>query len=508
MLNVKPMPLILEHGLIVDGTGRVPYRGSVLVEGERILESGPAVLLSGEALRIDCTGLAIAPGFVDIHSHSDLHLLQNDPEKMHQGVTSEVVGNCGFSAFPCCANRAAVQEYANAILNGEGDWGWATSKDYLAEARNDSHIANVFSLTGHGTLRVAQSGFAQGPLPPRDLETMNASLAETLKDGAVGFSTGLMYAPGSSAPFEELAGLCRITAQRGGIYCTHMRSYSWELLESLEEQIELAQVSGCRLQISHMQAVGRANWSKQEAALERIEKARREGVDIEFDSYPFLAGSTVMTQLLPQRALDGGTPALLARLRNVAERRDIERETEQGLAQSWDDLFVTSVRSSGNQPLVGKTVRQIALQRSRPPIKTVMDLLLEEEAVVNVVSFNQSDDNLRALLTHPRCTVISDGFYVNGRPHPRLFGTFPELLGNYVRQRGWLTLAEAVHKITQKPAERFQLKGRGSLEPGSFADITVFNPDTIRSRATYDDPEQSPEGISLVLRNGREVFRA
>ena len=502
------MPLLLENGLIVDGTGGKPYRGSVLMAGDRILECGPEISVSGEVQRTDCTGLAISPGFVDIHSHSDLHLLENDPEKMHQGVTSEVVGNCGFSAFPCCGNRAAVQEYANAILNGEGDWGWATSKEYLAQAVRSSQIANVFSLTGHGTLRVAQSGFAQGPLPQRDFDAMSATLAETLEDGAVGFSTGLMYAPGSSAPVEELAELCRVTAQRGGIYCTHMRSYSWELLESLEEQIGLATVSGCRLQISHMQAVGRANWSKQEAALERIEQARQAGVDIEFDSYPFLAGSTVMTQLLPQRALDGGTSALLTRLQNTAERRDIERETEQGMAQSWDDLFITSVRTAGNQPLVGKTIREIAVLRSRTPIETVTDLLLEEDAVVNVVSFNQSDDNLRALLTHPRCTVISDGFYVTGRPHPRLFGTFPELLGNYVRERGWLTLPEAVHKITRKPAERFRLAGRGSLASGSFADVTIFNPETIRSRATYDNPEQAPEGISLVFRNGREVFHA
>ncbi len=504
----KRVRVIFQNGLVVDGSGSQPYSGSVLIEDRHIREAGPTVPAPAGAHIIDCTGLVISPGFVDIHSHSDLHLLRNDPEKMHQGVTSEVVGNCGFSAFPCCGNRAAVQEYANAILNGEGDWGWANSKTYLAEAARDSSIANVFSLAGHGTMRVAQAGFAQGTLPAKDRDAMCATLAEALQDGAVGFSTGLMYAPGSSAPFEELAELCRVTAQNGGIYCTHMRSYSWELLESLEEQIRLAQHSGCRLQISHMQAVGRANWSKQEAALERIEQAHAQGIDIEFDSYPFLAGSTVMTQLLPQRALDGGTPALLARLQNSAQRRDIERETEQSMAQSWDDLIVTSVGSAANQPLVGLTVRQIAAGRARPEISTVMDLLLEENAIVNVVSFNQSDDNLRALLTHPRCTVISDGFYVNGRPHPRLFGTFPELLGNYVRDRNWLSLPEAIHKITRKPAERFGLKGRGSLTPGSFADITVFNPATIRSRATYSDPEQAPEGIAFVYRNGRQVFHA
>jgi N-acyl-D-amino-acid deacylase len=499
--------LFLQDGLIVDGSGGTPYRGDVLIDGERIVECGPRINPPSDTIAIDCEKFAISPGFVDIHSHSDLHLLDNGPEKVHQGVTSEVVGNCGFSAFPSCRNRAAVQEYANAILHGNTDWGWASVQEYLEQAERDSRIANVFSLTGHGTLRVAQAGFAQGRLPAVDSDAMVSSLSECLEKGAVGFSTGLMYAPGSSAPPEELTALCKVTGDHGRIHCTHIRSYSWQLLESLEEQIQLAQTAGCRLQISHFQAVGRVNWDKQEAALERMEKARGAGLDIEFDSYPYLAGSTVLTQLLPQAALDGGTGPLLRRLGNASERRDIVRETQSSLAQSWEDVIITSVRSAENQAIVGLSIAAIAEARGVAPAETVVDLVIEESAAINIVSFNQSEPNLRALLTHPLCTVISDGFYVNGRPHPRLFGTFPELLGHYCRDLKWLTLPEAIHKITRKPAERFKLTGRGSLQPGGFADITVFDPETIRSRATYSDPERAPEGIELVLRNGLEVFR-
>ena len=281
----------------------MPQIGSLLIQDDRIAEVGPGIYTPPDAGVFECNGLAIAPGFVDIHSHSDLHLLVNGPEKLQQGVTSEVVGNCGFSAFPSCRHAAQVHDYANPILNGGSDWGWESSREYLEQAVKQSTIANVYSLTGHGTLRVAHSGFRQGPLEADESDAMAGTLGDCIAGGSVGFSTGLMYAPGSSAPFEELTALCQVTARNGGIYCTHMRSYSWELLESLEEQIQLARLTGCKLQISHLQAVGRVNWEKQHLAFERMEVARREGVDIEFDIYPYQAGSTVCSQLLPQRAL-------------------------------------------------------------------------------------------------------------------------------------------------------------------------------------------------------------
>jgi dihydroorotase/N-acyl-D-amino-acid deacylase len=282
-----------------------------------------------------------------------------------------------------------------------------------------------------------------------------------------------------------------------------MRSYSFELLESVEEQLALARATGCRLQISHLQAVGQANWDKQRRALDAIEAAAREGINVEFDIYPYRAGSTVMTQLLPQWALEGGTDRMISRLRDTTERRRIAEEAVSSMAQRWRDIFVTSVRSGLNQRLVGQHLDEIAARLGVDPIDAAIDLIIQEEGAVNIVSFNQSEENLRELLTHPLCSVISDGFYVNGRPHPRLHGTFPFLLGQIARDEKWMPLESAIHKITEKPAARLGLRDRGRIATGLRADLVVFDPAVISSPATYENPEQDPVGVVAVYRATR-----
>jgi dihydroorotase/N-acyl-D-amino-acid deacylase len=317
-----------------------------------------------------------------------------------------------------------------------------------------------------------------------------------------------MYAPGSSATRQEIEQLCGIVARRGKLYSTHMRSYAEGLVDAVREQIALARATGCRLQISHLQAAGRANWNLQQQALDEIESARREGIDIEFDIYPYQCGSTVLTQWLPAWALDGGKESLMARLTTPDIRAQIRDETERRKAQEWSDITISGTGSSANQSLIGKTIADVGSLRGVAAIDAALDLLVEEEAAVNVISFNQSEANLRRLLTHPLCSVISDGFYVNGRPHPRLHGTFPELLGTVVRDRKWMGLAEAVHKITGKPAARLQLRHRGLLREGYAGDITIFDPSKVRSRATYESPELQPEGIAAVIKAGRVMSGA
>lgn len=498
--------LLLTGGAVLDGTGSPGFAADVLVDGGRIaqvrLDEPPA-----DVLRIDCSGLVVAPGFIDSHSHSDLQVLEDRKEKLLQGVTAEVVGNCGFSAFPAGTDRRALQEFANGIFCGGDDWGWSSAQDYLAEASARSRHAGVYALTGHGSLRIAQAGLRQGPLPDSDLDAMERRLSECLEEGAAGFSTGLMYAPGASAPFEELERLCRVTARHDKIYATHMRNYFGGILDAIGEQIELARRTGCRLQISHLLIAGRKNWFLLPRVLEKIERARDEGIDVGFDCYPYVAGSTVLTQILPQWTLEGGLEELVARLENPTERARIAAETVDNLAWSWDDIFISAVASASNAGAVGRSIAELSQQKEKPAINVVLDLLREERGSVNMVSFNQSEENLRETMKHPLSMIISDGFYVKGRPHPRLFGTFPRFLGVYVRELELVSLPEGVRKITDAPARRFGIVGLGRIAEGYSADITVFDPGRIGSPADYENPELPPAGIHLVLRNGEVLFR-
>ena len=494
---------ILTGATVVDGTGDEPYAASVHVRGERIERIGQFVA-TANVETIDCSGLTASPGFIDSHTHSDLQVIEGRRDKLRQGVTAEVVGNCGFSAYPPARDPAELREFANGIFCGEGEWGWPSSKAYL-EVAAQSRTACVVSLVGHGSLRIAVAGLRQGPLTEAEIGRMEKLLAEALEAGAAGLSTGLMYSPGSSAPSEEIERLCRVVARHGKIYTSHIRSYFKELVEAVTEQIELARRTGCKLQISHLQAVGAKNWPLHVRALEAIETAQAEGVDVEFDCYPYIAGSTVLTQVLPQRALDGGLDALMLRLRDPHRRAEIARETNDTIAWNWQDILISAVQSGKNGEVVGKSLAELAHERGCEPVDAMIDLLIEERGGVNMLSFNQSEDNLRRSLTHRLSTVISDGFYVKGRPHPRLHGTFPFLLGTVQRERGWLSLPEAVHKITLRPAVRYGMRDRGVLKPGTYADITVFDANQINSPATYEQPELEPVGIRYVFRNGKRM---
>lgn len=490
----------LAGGAVLDGTGAPAVAATVHLQGSRVARIGSFPPPAGAPL-VDCTGLTIAPGFIDSHSHSDLQVIEGRPEKLRQGVTSEVVGNCGFSAYPPARDPGELRQFANGIFCGDDHWGWPSTKAYLDDIAK-SRTANVISLVGHGSLRIAVVGNRQGELPEADLARMGDLLTEALDAGASGFSTGLMYAPGSSAPPAELESLCRVVAAKGKIYTSHIRSYAHELIAAIDEQLELARRTGCRLQISHLQAVGAKNWPLHQRALDRIEDAHANGIDVEFDCYPYIAGSTVLTQLLPQKFLDGGVDALLARLGDAATRAEIARETSDTIPWRWDDILISAVDGPHSQYLIGKSLAGIAADRDCEPIEALLDVLLEEKGVVNMISFNQSEDNLRRSLTHPLATVISDGFYVKGRPHPRLHGTFPFLVGTVSRDRGWLSLPEAIHKISQKPANRYGVCDRGVLRVGAIADVTVFDPRTVDSPANYEHPDLPPVGIREVFRNG------
>jgi N-acyl-D-amino-acid deacylase len=498
---MSPNRLLLRGGLLVDGSGKPPVLGSLLIAGD-VIEAAGEFEAPANTPSIDCSGFAVSPGFIDAHSHSDLQVLTGRREKLKQGVTSEVVGNCGFSPYPAVTHRHQLHQFANGIFCGDESWGWNSAREYLSSVEQNSKSATIASLTGHGSLRIEVAGNKMGPLSEPELDRMEGLLDDCLKSGSTGLSTGLMYAPGSSAPFEELDRLCRIVERNGKIYCSHIRDYSFHLGEAVDEQLELARRTGCRLQISHLQCVGKMNWTRQSAVIEKIEAARAEGIDVAFDCYPYVAGSSVLTQLLPQSALAGGPEQLLARLTSPNERSKIAAATLEKLPHRWSDILISAVSSAANQRLVGLTLEEAALRRNEEPIDALLNLLIEERAAVNMITFNQSEENLRATLTHPISIVISDGFYVKGRPHPRLYGTFPRLLGTIARNRKWMPLEQAIHKITGRPAERFGFVRRGLLRPSFFADLVIFDPATIDSPATFSDPELPPTGIRAVFRNG------
>jgi N-acyl-D-amino-acid deacylase len=499
---------ILAGGTIVDGTGAPPFLGDVVIARELIVSVGGeergVLLTAADVARevIDCKGCVIAPGFIDAHSHSDLQVLENRTEKLLQGVTAEVVGNCGFSPYPLPDDPQTLRDFANGILCGDNRWGWSSASDYCARAKT-SKVASVASLVGHGSLRIKVAGNTTRALTSHELDRMVGLLGEALQEGAAGLSSGLMYAPGSGASRQELTALCRIVARRGAVYATHMRSYSSGLVDAVKEQISIAQAAECRLQISHLQAAGEDYWPLQQRAIEAIEDAFARGVDVAFDAYPWLAGSTVLTQVLPQTALEGGTSKLLVRLTDPMQRESIRHEVRP--EARWSGVVVTSVAHNSGS-LVGRSIQEIADQRGIEPESVVLDLLVEQQGDVNIVEHCQSIDNLRALLTHPLAIVVTDGVYTRGRSHPRLYATFPLLFGDIVRKRKWLSLEEAVHKVTGKPAATFHLDGRGRIARGLVADITVFDPGTIHSDATYEMPDIAPSGIKAVWRNGEMLM--
>lgn len=495
---------ILTRGTIVDGLGRPSFQGHVVIRKGRI-----ASILKGEVVVgkdpdfkvIDCEGCVIAPGFIDAHSHSDLQVLENRPEKLLQGVTSEVVGNCGFSPYPIPDYPQTLREFANGILCGDDKWGWKSASEYLESAKK-STVARVESLVGHGSLRIKVAGNTSRALTNREIDRMSDLLDKDLEEGAAGLSSGLMYAPGSGASREELIALCRIVARRDKVYATHMRNYSAGLLDAVEEQLAIAEASGCRLQISHLQAAGEDYWPLQQRAIAAIEAASEHGIDVAFDAYPWLAGSTVLTQVLPQDALEGGLAKLLTRISDPVQRESIRSRIKS--EARWNALVVTSA-AKNSESIVGRSVQDIASERRCDPENTVLDILTEQEGNVNIVEHCQSRENLHALLTHPLATVITDGVYTIGRSHPRLYATFPLLLEEMVRKRKWLSMEEAVHKVTGKPAATFHLDDRGRIAEGYLGDVTVFNPETIHTDATYEKPDVPPTGIRAVLRSGTVV---
>jgi N-acyl-D-amino-acid deacylase len=511
--------LLIRGGTVIDGSGAPRERADVAVEGDRIAAIGRG--LDGLATHtIDATGHVVAPGFIDAHSHSDLFYFgcPSAESKIRQGCTTEVVGMCSFSPAPIAPGRAdMVRNWAGGI-GASVDFRWEAFPEYLDALRARAPSINIAQFVGHGALRLATVGAENRPVTGDDLRAMERLLAEAMDAGAYGYSTGLVYPPSGYSATPELVALARSMARRGGLYFSHVRGESGMVEDSIREAIRIGEESDVGVQIAHVKVSGRENWGKMDRVLRLIDEARARGVDVTGDVYPYHAGSTKMDNLMPAWVHDGGIPKLLERLADRATRRRIVEEClvdgerwgtlSQG-AVGFDEIQIATCR---RHELEGLTLAALARLTGGTPAEALMDLLLDQKATVGMVSFSQNLENVAKVLAHPAIMIGSDSIGLSegegprpGKPHPRMYGTFPRVLGEYARERGLFSLETAIHKMTGMPAQRLRFRERGLLRPGYAADIAVFDPATVKDESTYADPHCYPTGIPYVVVNGTVV---
>jgi N-acyl-D-amino-acid deacylase len=512
------MRTLIEHGWIVDGTGNPRYTASLVVEDELIAEIGAFKHSSGFDRVIDAKGKVVAPGFIDTHSHSDLELLVNPylEAKIRQGVTTELLGQDGISMAPLPKRYISPWRKNLAGLEGESDelgWDYETTEGYLEALEKRGVGLNESYLVPHGNVRMEAMGLDNRRPSPEELERMRDITRREMQAGAFGLSTGLIYMPCAYAETAELIELCKVVADFDGVFAVHQRSEADTILASMEEVIAIGRESGVKIHFSHFKVCGRKNWSLIDQVLALLDKAAAEGIRTSFDQYPYVAGSTMLGVILPPWVHDGGTNKLLERLQDTELRVRMMHDIEHGIP-GWDNfvdfagldqIFVTSVKTEANRHLVGMSLKQIGETRGNNPYDAAFDLLVEEQNAVGMVDFYGTEEHVIRFLTRPEQNVCTDGL-LGGKPHPRVFGSFPRVLGKYVREQKALTLEDAVRKMTSKPAEVFGFERRGVLKAGNFADIVVFNPDTIIDKGTFEQPVQFPEGIEHVLVNGHAVL--
>ena len=473
--------LLIRDATLYDGTGGPPRAGDVAVRGDRIVAVG--TLRGGAGTVLEARGLALAPGFIDVHSHDDFAVFVS-PEmdfKLMQGVTTDVVGNCGMGAAP----YAPASVFARALHPEHALPRWEGYAGYFETVDREPPSLNVAVLVGHGTLRAAAMADPTAALDRADLDRMRRDLAEGLEAGAVGFSTGLVYEPGRYAATDELVELAREMTGIGALYATHMRNEGEGLLDSVREALAIGERAGVPVQISHHKAAGRASWGLVNRSLPLIDEARARGLDVTADQYPYTSGSTLLAAVVQNGGLEGGGPGGLGRLdaadvriASAPRRPEYEGRTLEALSREWN---------LDPDPAAGR--------------------ILEEEPATWVILDTMDERDVRTVMGHSTTMIGSDGIPTGGKPHPRLYGTFPRVLGRYAREEGLLPLETAIHRMTGLPATKFRLEGRGVVREGAYADLVLFDPAEIVDTATYEDPRRYPRGIREVLVNGTAVVR-
>ena len=506
--------VIIRGGQVIDGTGAAPVVADIAIAGDRIVQIGPVQGSSGNT--IDATGKIVCPGFIDIHSHTDLSLLV-DPRaesKIRQGVTTEVAGQDGSSLAPLTNGRLRSLQEGYGRRYGV-DIGWTDFTGLFNTLEQQGIGLNFISLAGQGTIRGYVVGYENVPASARQVDAMKDLVDQAMSEGAWGLSSGLEYTPGSFADEDEIAELGRVAAGYSGFYATHMRNEDDFLVEAVSEAISTARKAGIALQIAHFKASGRRNRDKVAVCFDMIEQAIGEGMDITLDRYPYIAYATTLQNLFPTRFRAGGAEAFVSRLQSpdvlpAMKRAAVDKVDMLG---DWSAVMITSVGRAENQDYVGRRVSEIVARSGQDPFEFVRELLIAENGSVGMVGFGMSEEEITSVLTHPLVMVASDGgaAAVSGplsetSPHPRYYGTFPRVLGKYCREEGLFDLPTAVHKMTGQPAQRLGLADRGRIDVGLVADLVVFDPDTVIDRADFMNPHQYAQGIESVLVNGAVVI--
>ena len=509
--------ILIRGGTVFDGTGAAGVRADIGIRGDKIAFAGNLDGVTAGRV-IDANGLHVAPGFIDIHTHSDISAVYDTGQgsAVGMGVTTQVVGNCGLS--PGFATPASVFEFEKRWLAPHGARiRWNTYAEFLQQIEEAGFATNFYPLAGHGTLRKRVMGMEERPPSAEDMTAMQRELAAAMEAGCWGLSSGLEYPPSSYADETELAELCKIVADAGGFYATHLRNEGDTLAEAVQEALNVAARAELPLQLSHHKAEGRANWGKVQTTLGMVSAARAWGMDVQLDQYPYTAFMTGLSiQILPRWALSGTPEETQARLTDPAVRAAILAElrtahpewNDFGENAPWRSIQIGIHRS--RPELAGRTIESLAQEANQNPLEYVLELLAEAEGFIAAIHFAIGEADIAAVMQHDFTSIGSDGVGTHpggtagdDRIHPRAYGTFPRVLGRYVRELGILTEAQAIYKMTGLPAARLKLTDRGRIAPGKFADITIYDPRHIDDCATFDAPHQYPVGIGMVLVNGR-----
>jgi N-acyl-D-amino-acid deacylase len=515
------LDVVIRRSLLVDGSGAPARPADLGIAKGRIVAIGE--LAAAEAAEtLDAAGKVVCPGFIDMHTHSDLTPLMDNrcASKVRQGVTTELVGHCGFSAFPY--NRASGQmeaELSRPVMMAAGiQPDWSDCAGYLTALERARPAFNMATLVGNGTVRAAVVGYDNRPPTPDELAAMSRLVEQSMEQGAFGLSSGLTLYPSSVAQTDELVALARAAARYGGTYVTHTRHLAGWHFKSVEEAIEIGRQAGIAVEVAHLCIIDPRHWGETAHMFEILEQARASGVDVNYDAYPYTAAGCPFSEAMPAWVQDGGTEAMLSRLADPAIRRRViaEKDTtwSNGIPPRLDRFVIAWEGPYGDPAWSGKSVTQLAEQAGVSPEEMLVNIVIQSRDIGLVIVHNRTEEDVQAFVSHPLGMIGSDGIAVAadgvwGRSpvHPRFYGTFPRVLAYYVRRRRAMPLEEAIRKMTSLPAQRIGLKGRGRLAVGYAADLVIFDPATIEDKATFEQPHQYPAGISYVMVNGQWVVR-